>query len=88
MGAGQKKKAASQCRGNIGILEHKHRERSCHFPFKSVAEKEMEKTDELLRVEKKNRGLRFEVWRMMSDTLVGFEFCLVCGAERVWFWKF
>lgn len=53
MGTGQKKIAASQCRDNVGILEPKHTERSCHFHFKSVAEKGIEKTDELLRVERR-----------------------------------
>lgn len=60
MGTGQKKKAASQCRDNVGILEHKHMEGDpTIFHFKSVAEKGLVKTNELLRVEKSNRGLRF-----------------------------
>ena len=38
-GHGKEKKKASQCRGNVGILELKQTERSYHFRVKSVAEK-------------------------------------------------
>lgn len=65
-GSWPKEESSLAMPGECRIIEHKHSERSYHFRFKSVAENGLEKTNELLRVEKSNRGLRFKIWGCWS----------------------
>ena len=88
MRAGGGKKKASQCRGNVGILELKKQRDPTIFVSNPSLKRGKERRDELLRV---GKGIVTFVSRdegLMSDTLVRFDFCLVCGAERVWIRKF